>query len=424
MPDLHTSVGAAIFLATLAVIMIRPYGVPEAVAALGGAALMLAGGFVRPAEAVTLLVNDWNVYGFFLGMMAISALADQAGIFEMLAYRAGQWGRGSGMRLYLAVFAVGAMITAFLSNDATALILTPVVYALATRLRLAVLPFVFACTFIADTASFLLPVSNPINILFMDACGGNLGEFLHHLLLPSIFCIGFNIAVFAWLFRRDLRMSYDPALLPVVDLPDRRYYNFTVVLLILVAVAYVAAAANDFPLSIVALSGGMLLFAGAARYRCLDMAKLGKEISWSLFAFITGMFIVVRAVENLGLTTSFGGWLTGLAGDSRLGAVLIIAACTALGANLINNVPMALVMISVLGAMHAHPVNRALVYAAAFGADLGPNLTTVGSLATMLWLLILRRRGLEVSTREYFKLGVTVVPVMILAGSLLIWMNL
>jgi arsenical pump membrane protein len=424
LPDLHTSAGVVIFLATLVVIMIRPYGISEAMMALGGAALMLAGGFVRPAEVMTLLVSDWNVYGFFLGMMAISALADQAGIFEMLACRAGQWGRGSGVRLYLAVFAVGAIITAFLSNDATALILTPVVYALVTRLRLAVLPFVFACTFIADTASFLLPVSNPINILFMDAFGGNLAAFLRYLLLPSIFCIGFNLVIFVWLFRRDLRMSYDPALLPTANVPDKRFYKFTAAVLILVAIAYVAASAVELPLSIIALGGGTLLFVGATYYRCLDMAKLGKDISWSLFAFITGMFIIVRAVENLGLTTAFGGWLTALAGDSRLGAILIIAACTALGANLINNVPMALVMISVLGAMHAHPVNRALVYAAAFGADLGPNLTTVGSLATMLWLLILRRKGLEVSTREYFKLGVTVVPLMILAGSLLIWLNL
>ena len=140
----------------------RPYRISETLASSVGAVLMLLGGYVRPSEAASMLLHEWNVYGFFLGLMAISALADQAGIFEMLAYRAGRWARGSGLRLYLAVFAIGTGITAFLSNDATALILTPVVYALVTRLRLPVMPFMFACTFIADTASFLPPVSNPV----------------------------------------------------------------------------------------------------------------------------------------------------------------------------------------------------------------------------------------------------------------------
>lgn len=424
MLDLHVITGILIFLVTLAVIMVRPSGVSEAVAAAGGAVLMLLGGYVRPGEAASLLLSSWNVYGFFLGMMAISALADQAGIFDMLAHWAGEWARGSGVRLYLAVFVVGMAITAFLSNDATALILTPVVYALVTRLRLPVMPFVFACTFIADTASFVLPVSNPINILFLDAFGGGLSTFLRYLLLPSLFCIGLNMAVFVWLFRRDIRTCYNPGDLPEVDVPNRQFFNFTAATLVLIAVAYLAATSAQFPLSFVALGGSGLLFVGAALYRCLDTARLGREISWSLFLFITGLFIIVRAVENLGLTAAFGRGLLQLVGNSPLQAILVTAGGTALGANLINNVPMALVMISVLGTIHANSVNRALVYAAIFGADLGPNLTTVGSLATMLWLFILRRKGLEISTREYFKLGVTVVPAMIVAGALLIWLNL
>ena len=404
--------------------MIRPFGISEAMAAAGGAVLMLLGRYVRPAEALSLLLRDWNVYGFFLGLMAISALADQAGIFEMLAYQAGRWAQGSGLRLYLAVFAVGAVITAFLSNDATALILTPVVYSLVTRLRLPVMPFMFACTFIADTASFVLPVSNPINILVLNAFGDGLSTFLRYLLLPGLFCIGLNIALFVWLFRHDLRIRYNTKDLPQVELPNRRFFWFTLATLVLIAIAYVVASATRFPLSIVALGGSGLLLAGACRYRCLNKVKLGREISWSLFVFITGMFIVVRAVENLGLTAAFGRGILQLAGGGQLQAVLLTAGGTALGANLINNVPMALVMISVLGNIPAGSIKQGMVYATIFGADLGPNLTTVGSLATMLWLLILRRKGLDVSTLEYFKLGVTAVPVMIVVGSLLIWLKL
>lgn len=422
--NLHVTIGVLIFVATLAIIMVRPSSVSEAVAAAGGAVLMLLGGYVRPGEAASLLLASWNIYGFFLGMMAISALADQAGIFDMLAHRAGEWAKGSGARLYLAVFVVGMVITVFLSNDATALILTPVVYALVTRLRLPVMPFMFACTFIADTASFVLPVSNPINILFLDVFGGGLSTFLRYLLLPSLLCIGLNMAVFVWLFRRDIRTCYDPGDLPEVALPNRQFFNFTATTLALIAVAYLAATATQFPLSFVALGGSGVLFAGAVRFRCLDVARLGREISWSLFLFITGLFIIVRAVENLGLTAAFGRALLQLAGVSPLQAVLVTAGGTALGANLINNVPMAMVMVSALGSIQTNSANRALIYAAIFGADLGPNLTTVGSLATMLWLFILRRKGLEISTREYFKLGVTVVPAMILAGSILIWLKL
>ncbi len=420
---LRLALGLIIFIATLALIVIRPHGVTEATAALGGAAILLLGGFIGPVEALGTLGSQWNVYGFFLGLMTISALADHAGVFEAVTQLAARWAAGSALRLYIGVFLVGVVITAFLSNDATALILTPVVYALVTRLRLPALPFMFACTFIADTASFLLPVSNPINILVLDAFGGGLGAFLRFLLLPALVCIVCNIAVFVWLFRRDLRLSYDPGAIEATARP--RQFRFTLVGLGLIALGYVVASAAQVPLSLVALGGAALLLAGAAWYRQLEWSRVSREISWSLFGFITGMFIVVRAMENLGLTRAFGQGLVRLGGGSALGSVLLTTFGTALGANLINNVPMALVMISTLQTVHiAASAHQALVYSVILGADLGPNLTTVGSLATMLWLLILRRKGLDVSTLDYIKLGLTVVPVMLAVGALLIWLRL
>ncbi len=405
--------------------MIRPWRITEAVAAAAGALLMLLGGFVSPAEGAAVLGGEWNVFGFFLGLMTISALADQAGIFEALAATAGRLARGNARRLYIAVFLVGVIITTVLSNDATALILTPVVYALVTRLRLPVLPFMFATTFIADTASFILPVSNPINILVLDAFGGGLGTFLRYLFLPGLFCILFNIGLFTFLFRNELDLSYETRDLVPVAPPQPRLFRFTLASLGLIASGYVAASAAQFPLSFVALGGSGLLVLGAWHYRRLDWHKLRAEISWSLFIFIGGMFLVVRGVENLGLTTAFGHALLQVAGNDPLRAIVLTAGGTALGANLINNVPMALVMISTLDALRATAAGHVgLIYATILGADLGPNLTTVGSLATMLWLLILRRKGLEISTLEYFKLGITVVPLMLVVGALLIWLQL
>lgn len=421
---LHFYLGILIFVLTLAAIMIRPFRVSEAAAAGGGAVLMLLCRFLSPGEALRLLLGEWNICGFFLGLMVIAAIADQACIFEVLANQTARMAKGSARRLFLGVFVVGAVLTAFLSNDATALILTPAVYALVTRLRLSVLPFMFVCTFIADTASFLLPVSNPINIVILDSFGAGLGPFLHYLLLPALFCIALNTAAFLALFRKDLRLRYSPDDLPAARPAAPAYFRFTAAALGVIAAAFVLASIFRTPLSLIALSGAAALLIGSLRYRRLDWVRLRGEISWSLFVFIGGIFLVIRGVGNLGLTGRFSAGLAALAGSSPLWATLFTAAASALGANLINNVPMALLMVPTLhGVMSAGRVHPGLVYAAVMGCDLGPNLTTVGSLATMFWLLILRRKGLEVSSIEYFKLGILVVPVMITGGAVLIWLR-
>ncbi|HET6436586.1 MAG TPA: SLC13 family permease [Anaeromyxobacter sp.] len=420
----RTLLGASIFGATLLAIMVRPYRIPEAAAAAVGALAMMAAGIVAPADAVGVLAGQLNVYGFFLGLMTISAIADQAGVFTALAGGAGRWAGGSSRRLLVGTFAIGTVITAFLSNDATALILTPAVFALVTRLRLPVLPYMFACTFIADTASFLLPVSNPINILIQDGLGGGLLPFLRYLLLPALLCIGLNLGAFLYLFRADLRQGYLLADLPSTEPSHRPYLRATLAVLGIIAVAFVLATSLGVPVAWVALGGAAGLLVLSAVHRRLGWGRLRREISWSLFVFISGMFLVVRGVENLGLTRSFGTALVDLAGRSPLRASLLTAGGSALGANLINNVPMALVMVSALRSIGTTPSShQGLIYAAMFGCDLGPNLTTVGSLATMLWLLILRRKGLEVSSVQYFKLGIALVPVMLLLGGVLIWLR-
>lgn len=387
--------------------------------------MMLLGGYVGPHEAWKVISGEWNLYGFFLGLMAVSALADQAGIFEMLALQAGRWARGRALRLFLAIFIIGASITAFLSNDASALILTPVVYALVTRLRLPVMPFMFACTFIANTASFVLPVSNPINILILDNFSQGLGTYLQYLLLPSLLVILLNIGIFVLLFRQDLNLSYNLDELPPANITDPRLLRYTGAVLLLLGAGYVIASSLQVPLSFVAMSGAALLLSGTAIFHRLDLKRLRKEISWSLFVFVIGMFLVVRGIENAGLTAAFGNFLLQFSKTNPLSGILAVAGGTSLGSNLINNLPMALVMISTLNHTQAAPLlQHVLIFATIIGADLGPNLTIVGSLAAMLWILLLRRKGLEVSALEYFKLGMILVPIMIVGGSILIWLKL
>ena len=413
---------------TLVGIMTRPFRWNEAAIAMTGAVILLLLGLISFSDAFFTLIRYWNTFLFFFGMMGLSALAEAAGLFDWLAVRAARLAGKSAARLFLNVFLLGSLISMVLSNDASALILTPIVYVLVTKLRLPVLPYLFACTFIADTASFLLPVSNPINIIILSRFPLDLLTFLRLLFLPSLVLIGINIGIFFLLYRKQLKGAFEIKRLPSAEqaVKHKAYFRYTCCVLAAVAFAYVIASATQFPLSLIALSGTVLLLIGGLCWKRTSLRETAKRISWSIFGFIAGMFIVVRAIEDTGLTTVFGNWLIHLSGGTSFGAVMVGTAGSALGTNLINNVPMAVVMISALGGIqHASPViQHGFVAATMFGCDLGPNLTTVGSLATVLWLLILRQRNVDVSGLDYFKVGVVVTPLMLLAGALTMWLLL
>ncbi len=422
----RTLLTSFIGLLTLVGIMTRPFRWNESRIAMTGAAVLLSLGLIRPADAALTLLREWNTFLFFLGMMALSALAESAGLFDWLAVHAARLARRSAARLFLNVFLLGTVISMIFSNDATALILTPVVYVLVTKLQLPVRPYLFACTFIADTASFLLPVSNPINIIVLSRYPLSLSTFMRLLFVPGLVVIAINIGLFYLLYRSQLQGSFDPELLPTAEtaVKHKPYFRYTLRVLAVVAPSYVIASGFQLPLSLVASGGALLLFAGALYWKQATLHAAGKRISWSIFGFIAGMFIVVRAIEETGLTMKLGESLLRLSGGTSFGAVMVGTFGTALGTNLINNVPMAVVMNSALASVQsaAPAIRHGFVASTIFGCDLGPNLTTVGSLATILWLLILRKRKVEVSGLDYFKVGVLVTPVMLFAGALAIWL--
>jgi arsenical pump membrane protein len=429
LPELwRTILTSFIGVLTLVGIMTRPFRWTEAHIAMGGAGALLVLGLIRPGDAALTLLRDWNTFLFFLGMRGISAMAESAGLFDWLAVQAARLAGRSAKRLFLNVFLLGTAITMIFSNDATALILTPVVYVLVTKLRLPVLPYMFACTFIADTASFLLPISNPINIIVMSRYPLSLPIFLRLLFVPCVVVIAINYGIFYLLYRSQLKGTFKLERLPSAEesVKHRAHFRYTLWVLALVAPSYVIASAFQFPLSAVAIAGAALLMAGALYWKRTTLMEAAKGISWSIFGFIAGMFIVVRAIEDTGLTVKFGNLLLRLSHGTSFGAVMVGTFGSALGTNLINNVPMAVVMNSSLGSVqHAAPaIRNAFVAATIFGCDLGPNLTTVGSLATILWLLILRERDVEVSGLDYFKVGVVVTPLMLFIGALVIWLLL
>jgi arsenical pump membrane protein len=286
-PELtKTLLASLVGVLTLVGIMTRPFRWNEAVIAMGGAGVILVLGLISPADALFTLVRDWNTFLFFLGMMGLSALAEAAGLFDWLAAQAARLAAKRAALLFLNIFLLGSLISMILSNDATALIITPIVYVLVTKLRLPALPFLFACTFIADSASFLLPISNPINIIILSRFPLDLLTFLRLLFIPSLAVIGINIGVFFLLYRKQLRGHFDTARLPSADeaIKHQAYFRYTCGVLAVVAVAYVIASAIQFPLSLVALTGAVLLLLGALCWKRTTLCETGKCISCRFLA--------------------------------------------------------------------------------------------------------------------------------------------
>jgi arsenical pump membrane protein len=288
--------------------------------------------------------------------------------------------------------------------------LTPIVFTLVSQLKLNPLPYVFICAFIANTASLLLPISNPVNLLPYTAFHLTLGEYLGYLLLPSILAIAVNIFVFYLLFRHEISTSFeaDNLVFPFQD----RFFKYTSVVLGVIALGYVATSFLGWPLFWVALGGALLLTGGGLSLHHLHPRDISQGISWSILLFVFSLSVVVKGLENGGLIAALGDALTSPFPQGSFLSIATISLGTALGSNFINNWSMMMISVSSLGSVNPSPA-PSLIYAAILGADLGPNLTIVGSLSSLLWLAILRQRGLNLSPWQYLRVGLVLTPPML-----------
>jgi arsenical pump membrane protein len=421
----------AIFAVTLLLIIVRPKPLNEGTAAAMGAVTILIAGVISMEDIYEVFWATDNILLFFLGLMVISAVTDQAGIFKWFAHEAVGLANGSARRLLLVVFGLGVLITTFFSNDATALILTPIVFVLITKFKLNPLPYVFACAFIANTASTLLPVSNPVNLLAVDTFRITLGEYLKFTLLPGLMAITVNVVLFMYIFRNDIRASFshdDPDPPVKVD----AFFVFVSAVLVLTAIGYILTLVYARPASWPAMAGAAALLAGgaafrrkegAATFRRLNLRGVASGISWSIFIFIFCLALLVRGLENREVTQVIGEAVTHVSSAGALWAVLAVSFCTAIGANLVNNWSMMMISVSSLASMSTTvpSFDRSLIYASVLGADLGPNITILGSLSSMLWLVLLRQRGLDIRQVQYIKLGLTVMPLMLITSALCVY---
>ena len=411
--EARTVLGLVVFLAVMALAISRPRGLNEAWPAAGGAAALLALGLLSPTDLVGAARETAGVLLFLLGMMVLSGVLEMAGIFSWAASYAARMSGGSGRRLLVNVFALGAIVTALLSLDVTVIVLTPIVYATVVALRVDPLPYLYACTFVANTGSLVFPMSNLTNLLVVDRLGLPFWRYSLTMAIPNLVAVAANTGIFLWLFRDRLPRRL-PGAKPAVSIATSGpFFRISVAVFLVVLACLFLAGLAERPLWPVALIGGAALAYVARTVGGKHPRMIAAGVSWSLFPFVVGMAAVVRGIEHAGLTEGLGRLILGHAGQT-VGAVVTTGAVAALGANLFNNIPMALVMLVVLG--RVPPARLELLAAATLvGVNIGPALTTVGSLATMLWLSFTRRQGVEVSALEYLRTSVLTVPVVLAA---------
>jgi arsenical pump membrane protein len=411
---------ALIVFATIVAVLVRPRGISEGTAALAGAILLIVTGGLPLSEIPDVVRSIHGVLLFLVGLFWLTLAADRSGVFDRMARLSVRSARGDARRLLMAVFAFGTLTTAVLSNDATVVLVTPVVLRACRRLGLPPLPYLFACTFVADTASSLLPVSNPINLLYAEQLNISFTRHVVMLALPTVVAVAVNAGIFHLLFRRELPHRFEASRILGEPFPELSVVDRTVVVgLLLIGAAYVMAAVAGIEPYWVTLAGGVCLAIITVLGGRVSVRELVRVQPPSLYAFVVGLAVLVAAADNAGLLRLLGNAVLRAQHTGGLGGLAGITFGTALGTNIVNNWTMALAIVRPLEQVGGDSV---LTFGSLFGADIGPNLSVVGSLATLIWLNEVRRGGLAVSSWTYLRLGVIATVPAVLAGTAVLFL--
>jgi arsenical pump membrane protein len=409
-----------IFLATLILVIWQPRGLGIGWSASAGALVALLAGVIHPSDIPVVWNIVWNATGAFVAVIIISLLLDKAGFFEWAALHVARWGRGNGRRLFILLVLLGAAVAALFANDGAALILTPIVIAMLVALRFsarATLAFVMAAGFIADTASLPLVVSNLVNIVSADYFGITFARYAAVMVPVNLVSVAATLAALVWFFRKDIPANYDLAQLkrPIDAIHDRATFvtGWWVLALLLVGFFWLDDA--GVPISAVAAVGAVLLLLVAARGHRISTREVLRGAPWQVVVFSLGMYLVVYGLRNAGLLEYLTALLERCAGYGVWGAALGTGFITAILSSIMNNMPTVLVGALAIDATATTGVVReAMVYANVIGADLGPKLTPIGSLATLLWLHVLAAKDIQVSWGYYFRVGVVLtLPILL-----------
>jgi arsenical pump membrane protein len=403
-------------LATAGVIL-RPWGLPEAIWAVAGAAILVLARLLPAGVAWHGIVRGTDVYLFLIGMMLLAELARKEGLFDWLAAHAAIRARGSGARLFTLVYLVGAVVTVFLSNDATAVVLTPAVAAVARAARAEQpLPYLLVCAFIANAASFVLPISNPANLVIYGSHMPPLLQWLPRYALPSLLSI---LATYGML-RLTQRGALRQTIATGIDVPRLTGGGrIAAIGIAATAIVLMVASALDWRLGLPTCLAGLVAVAAVLAWTRGSPLEVVRDISWGVLPLVAGLFVLVEALDATGVIRLLANVLRAAVADSPTEAAWGTGALLAVASNLMNNLPAGLVAGT---AVQAAGVPPHVAGAVLIGVDLGPNLSITGSLATILWLAALRRDSYHVGAITFLRLGVMVMPpaLLLALGALLL----
>ena len=401
----------AIAAAAAAGVVIRPFRLPEAVWAVAGALLLVVLGLLTPRDAWTGIAKGGDVYFFLVGMMLLAEVAREERLFDWLAAIAARAAKGSPGRLFLLIYGVGTIVTAFLSNDATAVVLTPAVAAVMRTAEVErPLPYLLICAMIANAASFAFPISNPANLVIYGGHMPPLMEWLPLYLLPSAASILVTYAMLYWTQRKALREPIAHAV-PIPELP--RGGRIAALGIAVTTIVLLAASYLDWRLGLpTALCGAATAMVVLLRERKGPWKTL-RHVSWSVLPLVAGLFVIVQALDQAGLIAALRALLDQAAQSSVAAATWSTGIAVAVASNLLNNLPVGLIAGTTVQSTFVAPQVTGAVL---IGVDLGPNLSVTGSLATILWLIALRREGQRILALDFLKLGALIMPPALIAA--------
>jgi arsenical pump membrane protein len=403
-----------IVLATLGVIT-RPFRLPEATWAVAGAVTLVILGLLPWSDALNGMRKGTDVYFFLIGMMLIAELSRLEGLFDWLAALAVARARGSPQRLFLLIYLVGILVTVLLSNDATAIVLTPAVYAATRAAGATPLPYLFVCAFIANAASFVLPISNPANLVVFGERMPHLADWLRQFALPSLAAIVVTYAA----LRLSQRRALDEEKIESAIVKPRlsRGGKLSAFGIAAVGVILIGASALNFQLGLPTLLCGAVTSVTILGLNRQSPKALLSGVSWSVLPLVAGLFVMVEALIRTGAISRLAELIGGKAAQSEAAATWGVGIVTALADNIANNLPVGLIAGSVVANDH---LPASVTGAMLIGVDLGPNLSITGSLATILWLVALRREKIEVNALRFLGVGLIVMPPALIASLLIL----
>ncbi|SAK98846.1 arsenical pump membrane protein [Caballeronia pedi] len=399
-----------IALAATAGVILRPFKWPEAIWAVAGALMLVALGLLPVHLAWEAVGKGTDVYLFLIGMMLLSELGRREGLFDWIAVLAVNYAKGSPRKLFLLVYLVGIVVTTFLSNDAAAVVLTPAVFAAAKKADTKPLPLLYVCAFIANAASFVLPISNPANLVLYANHTPALALWVARFALPSVLSIAATFAMLRWTQSSELK-GVCACDLPVQKLSANG--KVTLAGIGVTAIALLAVSAFDMQLGLPTAILGILTALVVLLKERQSPIELVGEISWSVLPLVAGLFVLVEMLGHTGVIARLSHLLALATHQDQSVTAAVSGVVIALGSNAINNLPAGLIASAT--ALQAHSPER-VIDALLIGVDLGPNLSITGSLATILWLSSIRREGEEVTFMQFFKVGLAVMlPALLLA---------